>query len=359
MSKTLVAYFSASGVTARAAKNLAKAAGADLYEILPAVPYTSADLDWNDKKSRSSLEMNDKASRPELKDHNAPIAEHDTIFLAFPIWWYTAPAIIRTFLEAYDFTGKRIVLFATSGGSGLGRAADEFIRGEEEHQSSFNLNMPMRFFIYGGRLYEKYITASDYYQYSSMLQPVPRPACVCFYNGTKEQPERQVLRLSDAYEGEGDIEVKVTMLNINYGKNQHMMDDCEPLKEYAWLVDAVRRHQSEKMNLDAAVDAALDEMPNEYVIKTFLMENRAEVKSMFLTEYNEEKIMEKERQEGRREGRREGQQEGRREGRQERNIEVASDMLKAGGMSVSFIAQISRLSEEAVRNLASTLGIAI
>lgn len=134
-------------------------------------------------------------------------------------------------------------------------------------------------------------------------------------------------------------------------KNQHMMDDCEPLKEYAWLVDAVRRHQSEKMDLDAAVDAALDEMPDEYVIKTFLLENRAEVKSMFLTEYNEEKVMEKER--------REGQQKGRQEGRQERNIEVASDLLKAGGMSVSFIAQISRLSEEAVRKLASTLGIAI
>ena len=125
MSKNLVVYFSASGVTARAAKNLAKAAGADLYEILPAVPYTSADLDWNDKKSRSSLEMNDKASRPELKDHNASVAEHDTIFLCFPIWWYTAPAIIRTFLEAYDFAGKRIVLFATSGGSGLGRTAEE------------------------------------------------------------------------------------------------------------------------------------------------------------------------------------------------------------------------------------------
>ena len=141
------------------------------------------------------------------------------------------------------------------------------------------------------------------------------------------------------------------MLNINYGKNQHMMDACEPLKEYAWLVDAVRRHQSERMDLDAAVDAALDEMTDEYVIKTFLLENRAEVKSMFLTEYNEEKVMEKERQEGLREGRQEG--------RQERNIEVASDMLKAGGMSVSFIAQISRLSEEAVRKLASTLGIAI
>ena len=125
MSKNLVAYFSASGVTARAAKNLAEASGADLYEILPAVPYTSADLDWNDKKSRSSLEMNDKSSRPELKDHDAPVAEHDIIFLGFPIWWYTAPAIIKTFLEAYDFTGKTIVLFATSGGSGLGRTAKD------------------------------------------------------------------------------------------------------------------------------------------------------------------------------------------------------------------------------------------
>ena len=86
MSKTLVAYFSASGVTARAAKNLAEAAGADLYEILPAVPYTSADLDWNDKKSRGTLEMNDKASRPKLKSHDAPIAEHNTIFLGFPVW---------------------------------------------------------------------------------------------------------------------------------------------------------------------------------------------------------------------------------------------------------------------------------
>lgn len=123
MSKTLIAYFSASGVTAGAAKNLAKAVGADLYEILPAIPYSPADLNWNDKKSRSSLEMNDPSSRPELKDHVAPIAEHETIFLGFPIWWYTAPTIIKTFLEAYDFTGKTIVLFATSGGSGLGRTA--------------------------------------------------------------------------------------------------------------------------------------------------------------------------------------------------------------------------------------------
>lgn len=212
-----------------------------------------------------------------------------------------------------------------------------------EHQSSFNPNMPMRFFIYAGRLYEKYIAASDYYQYSSTLQLVPRPVCLCFYNGTKEQPESQILRLSDAYDGEGDIEVKVTMLNINYGKNQQLMDACEPLKEYAWLVDAVRRHQSEKMDLDAAVDTALDEMPDAFVIKPFILENKAEVKSMFLTEYNEEKVMEKERQEG---------------AMQERE-KVASTMLKEGGMSASFISRMTQLSEEAVRKLAKALGVAV
>ncbi len=119
----LVAYFSASGNTAKAAKALAKAAGADLYEIKPAVPYTGADLNWMDKHSRSSVEMNDKNSRPALADTDAPVAEHDVIFLGFPIWWYTAPTIINTFLERYDFSGKTIVLFATSGGSSLGSTA--------------------------------------------------------------------------------------------------------------------------------------------------------------------------------------------------------------------------------------------
>ena len=119
----LVAYFSASGTTAKAAKALAKAAGADLYEIKPAVPYTSADLNWMDKRSRSSVEMNDKHSRPALADTDAPVAGYDVIFLGFPIWWYTAPTIINTFLESYDFSGKTIVLFATSGGSGLGKSA--------------------------------------------------------------------------------------------------------------------------------------------------------------------------------------------------------------------------------------------
>lgn len=122
MSKKLVAYFSASGTTAAVAENLAKAAGADLYEIKPAVAYTRADLNWQDKNSRSSLEMRDKSSRPELADTNANIAEYDTIFVGFPVWWYVAPTIINSFLEAYDFSGKKVVLFATSGGSGFGKA---------------------------------------------------------------------------------------------------------------------------------------------------------------------------------------------------------------------------------------------
>ncbi len=122
MSKKLVAYFSASGTTARVAKNLANAAGADLYEIKPAVAYTKADLNWMDKGSRSSVEMRDSSSRPALADTDANIAEYDTIFIGFPIWWYIAPTIINTFLEAYDFSGKKIVLFATSGSSGFGKA---------------------------------------------------------------------------------------------------------------------------------------------------------------------------------------------------------------------------------------------
>ena len=121
MSKKLVAYFSASGVTERAARTLAEAANADLYEIKPAQPYTQADLNWQNKQSRSSTEMGDKSSRPSLAEKGAKIDSYDVIFLGFPIWWYTAPRIINTFLESYGFSGKKIVLFATSGGSGLSK----------------------------------------------------------------------------------------------------------------------------------------------------------------------------------------------------------------------------------------------
>lgn len=125
MSKKLVAYFSASGTTKRAAEYLAKAEGADLFEIKPAVPYTSADLNWMDKKSRSSVEMSDPSSRPEIAGKLANMADYDMIFIGFPIWWYVAPRIIDTFVESYDFSGKILVPFATSGGSGMGKTVDE------------------------------------------------------------------------------------------------------------------------------------------------------------------------------------------------------------------------------------------
>ena len=120
----LVTYFSASGVTRAVAQRLANAIGAPLYEIAPETPYTPADLNWMDKKSRSTIEMRDENARPPLKDADAPIKDVDVIFIGFPVWWYREPSIIDTFLEAYDFQGKTIVPFATSGGSGLGKAPE-------------------------------------------------------------------------------------------------------------------------------------------------------------------------------------------------------------------------------------------
>ena len=119
--KTLIAYFSASGVTARAAREMAEAIGADLYEIRPAQPYTAADLNWMDRHSRSTIEMNDAACRPAIAEPLEHIQQYDTVFIGFPIWWYVEPRIVDTFLEHYDFSGKTLIPFATSGGSGLGQ----------------------------------------------------------------------------------------------------------------------------------------------------------------------------------------------------------------------------------------------
>lgn len=125
MSKTLVAYFSASGVTAKLAKTQADAIGADLFEIRPEVPYTSADLNWNDPRSRSSVEMNDKSFRPAVSGKVEEMDQYDRVFVGFPIWWYVAPTIINTFLEQYDLTGKTVIPFATSGMSGMGQTNRE------------------------------------------------------------------------------------------------------------------------------------------------------------------------------------------------------------------------------------------
>ncbi|MBQ4264055.1 MAG: NAD(P)H-dependent oxidoreductase [Clostridia bacterium] len=125
MVRKLVAYFSATGVTAKVAELIADAAGADVYQIQPEVPYTTADLNWMDKTSRSSVEMNDKKIRPAMVKRNLQVEDYDIVFLGFPIWWYVAPTIINTFLESFDFAGKKIILFATSGGSGFGKTVEE------------------------------------------------------------------------------------------------------------------------------------------------------------------------------------------------------------------------------------------
>ena len=120
MSKVLVAYFSAGGVTAKVAERLAKETGAQLFEIIPEIPYSTKDLDWQDKSSRSSVEMNDKGCRPAIRFKTEDMGQYDVIFVGFPVWWYREPSIIDTFMEAYDFSGKTVVPFATSGGSSIG-----------------------------------------------------------------------------------------------------------------------------------------------------------------------------------------------------------------------------------------------
>jgi len=145
MSKKLVAYFSATGLTAQAAKTLAEAEGADLYEIKPEVPYTKADLNWEDPASRCSVEMKDGTSRPGLADQEAPVANYDVVFVGFPIWWGVAPRIIETFLESYDFSGKKIIPFCTSGGSGVGRsdvALHKNVTGDVKWEKGRQINRP-------------------------------------------------------------------------------------------------------------------------------------------------------------------------------------------------------------------------
>ena len=215
-----------------------------------------------------------------------------------------------------------------------------------KHQSTYNPNMPMRFFIYAAKRYEKYIANSEYYQYSSSLQSVPSPKCICFYNGTDNQPEKNVLKLSEAFCGETDIEVKVTMLNINYGMNAELMKLCKPLEKYSWLVDTVRRLQKIKNNLEEAVDEAISEMSDNFLIKKFLLANKAEVKGMFLTEWDQEKVLEQERRDSLKQG------------INQTNQRVATDILKKN-LPISLIEEISHLSETTIRTLAKTLNITV
>ena len=172
-----------------------------------------------------------------------------------------------------------------------------------EQQSSFNPNMPMRFLVYAGMVYSRFIeTSLEYRKYSSKQQKAPTPKCICFYNGTSEKEDKTILKLSDSFSSKSDIEVTVTMINVNYGHNKELMDACKPLEEYAYFIDRVRVYQKNSDNLEDAVDKALDNLPENSVIKSFLTNNKAEVKRMCITEYDEERTLRETREEGREEG---------------------------------------------------------
>ena len=226
-----------------------------------------------------------------------------------------------------------------------------------EHQSSFNPNIPLRIFMYLAHVLEKYLADNDIYRYGGTLVNLPTPKCLCFYNGTDEQPDEKILKLSDAFVNNGlesDVELRVRMLNINYGRNEELMKQCKAMNEYSWFVDAIRRHKKVLKGLEAAVDAAINEMPNKFALKRFLVGHRAEVKGMYLTEWDEEKA----RAVWRAEGLEKGRAEGRAEGITEDRARVASDMLKKN-LPLSLIKDISLLSEEVILKLAENLGISV
>ena len=188
-----------------------------------------------------------------------------------------------------------------------------------EQSSTVCPNMPMRFLVYTGMLYAKYVQdgRNNINLYSSRQQKFPVPKLVCFYNGRAEEPDRRILELRDAFDGEADadISVKVTMLNINSGRNKELMEACQALREYAWLIRRIRDNQTDGNGIEDAVDKTLESMPEDFLIKPLLEANRAEVKQMCITEYDEARTMEMFREEGKAEGLAEGRAEGRAEER--------------------------------------------
>ena len=213
-----------------------------------------------------------------------------------------------------------------------------------EHQSTYNPNLPLRILIYVAKLYEKYILTHNIYVYASTLKKIPRPKCICFYNGTDEQPEKKVFRLSEAYDGEGDVEVTVTMLNINYSRNKKLMDSCKPLYEYSWIVNEIRQNRGD--NLEETIDKVINSIPEDFVIRSFIMGHRAEVKGMFLTEWNQEKVLQQEREDSLEQGREQGIVEG--------ITRMLAGMLKKN-LPRPMIAEISNLPDEVIANIASQL----
>ena len=210
-----------------------------------------------------------------------------------------------------------------------------------EQQSSKNPNMPLRFLEYVGMAYSKYVESIPYFNiYSSKLQKIPTPKFICFYNGTEDASDKEVLKLSDAYDGEGDVEVKVLMLNINYGYNAKLLEACRPLSDYAWFIAKIRDNQKITNNIEKSVDMAIEELDETSPIKEFMIQNKAEVRHMCITEYDETKVLAAEREEGRAEGIAEGMAKGRAEG----IFDTLTDLVKKGILSISLAAQQANMS---------------
>lgn len=215
-----------------------------------------------------------------------------------------------------------------------------------EQQSTYNPNMPMRFFEYASMVYSKYIDGPNgYNRYSRKLQKIPTPKFVCFYNGKDDIEDEQILKLSDAYDFDGDLEAKVRMLNINYGKNKELLNACKALNDYSFFVDQVRKYQKD-MNLKDAVNEAVESLPEDSLIKPFLKANQAEVENMCITEYDEERTF-KELQE---EAKADGYEEGRAEGRAEGAINMLIELVKDGTLTLENAAKKVGLSNSEFKN---------
>lgn len=217
-----------------------------------------------------------------------------------------------------------------------------------EQQSTYNPNMPVRQLMYVGKLYDKYIQRSKLNIYGKKIVPLPIPKLVVFYNGIEEK-EDEILKLSDAFEtdkgsAESDIEVRVRMININYGKNKGLLKACKPLSEYAWLVEKIRENRAD-MDIEKAVDKAIDDMPKDYEIRLFLVGHRAEVRDMCITEYNEAETMQMIREESREEG------------REEERMELLTKMVKSGDMSMKKAAEYAKMTVEQFGNYCKQFGM--
>lgn len=219
-----------------------------------------------------------------------------------------------------------------------------------EQQSTFNPNMPVRFLIYSGMIYSKHIDKSKkYHIYSTRLQKLPVPKCICFYNGKTEKDDRTILRLSDAFsvQGEADIEVTVTMINVNYGHNNSLLEDCMPLGDYSFFVERVRQNYTIYGDADKAIDRSLEELPDNSLIKPFLMNNKAEVKNMCITEYNEEKAMAVLKEEFLEEGIQKGIEQGIEKGK----FETLSELVKNDDLPIEVAAKKMKMTVEEFKSI--------